>query len=84
MSTLAEAAEAELQRLSDAGLRRQLRTLDSAQGVRVRSSGRDLVNFSSNDYLGLAGTDELKQAFIEGVERFGTGAGASRPSAAVN
>ena len=78
MPTLAEAAEAELQRRDAAGLRRQLRSLDSAQGITVRISGRELVNFSSNDYLGLAATEELKQAFIEGVAQFGVGAGASR------
>lgn len=78
MPSLEDHALAELQRLTDAGLRRRLRPLDSAQGVLVMREGRKLVNFSSNDYLGLADSAELAQAFMEGVERFGTGAGASR------
>ena len=36
------------------------------------------MNFSSNDYLGLAASEELKDAMIEGVERYGVGSGASR------
>lgn len=78
MPSLEDHALSELQRLADAGLRRTLRPLGCAQGVVVQREGRELVNFSSNDYLGLAASEELKEAFIEGVGRFGAGAGASR------
>lgn len=70
--------ETELSEIDSAGLLRRLRTLDSAQGPVVRIHDRELINFSSNDYLGLASSDELKDAMIEGVRRFGAGAGASR------
>ncbi len=70
--------EKELRCLDEAGLLRRLRTLDSAQRPVVTVNGHDLINFSSNDYLGLADSDELKDAMIEGVQRFGAGAGASR------
>jgi 8-amino-7-oxononanoate synthase len=78
MSSLEAHALAEIHCLSDAGLRRVLRTIESAQGVTVQREGRDVLNFSSNDYLGLASSDELKEAFIEGVQRFGAGSGAAR------
>lgn len=60
------------------GLERRLRRLDSGQGVEVLSEGRTLVNFSSNDYLGLAGHARLRAAALQALEQFGAGAGASR------
>lgn len=68
----------ELAELADAGLLRTLRPLDSPAGPRVIRAGRELWNFASNDYLGLAAHPALAEAFIEGVRKFGAGAAASR------
>jgi 8-amino-7-oxononanoate synthase len=70
--------ERELEELAEAGLLRRLRPLDSAAGPRVIREGRELWNFASNDYLGLAAHPVLAGAFIEGVQRYGAGAAASR------
>jgi len=64
--------------IKDAGLPRELRRVDSAQGPRIEIKGRALLNFSSNDYLGLANHPALKEAAIKAVEKHGAGAGASR------
>lgn len=64
--------------LSGQGLRRELRRVDSPQGPHIVLNGQTLLNFSSNDYLGLAGHPALQEAAIAAVKEFGTGAGASR------
>jgi len=71
-------AATELAALERAGLRRQLEPLDSPQGAVVTLGGRQYVNFSSNDYLGLANEPALARAAAAALERHGTGAGASR------
>ena len=60
------------------GLLRELRRVDSPQAPRIRIGGQNLLNFSSNDYLGLATDPLLKEAAIRAVETFGAGSGASR------
>lgn len=73
--------DAELRQRLDAirgqGLLRELRRVDSPQGTHIRVGGQSLLNFSSNDYLGLANDPLLKEAARTAVERFGAGAGAS-------
>ncbi len=60
------------------GLHREIREVDSPQGAHITMTGRSLINFSSNDYLGLANEQSLKEAAIEAVRKFGVGSGASR------
>jgi 8-amino-7-oxononanoate synthase len=69
---------AELSALRESGLLRQLRPLESPAGPQVVRDGRTLWNFASNDYLGLANHPALKDAFIEGIHRYGAGSAAAR------
>ncbi|MCF8007882.1 MAG: 8-amino-7-oxononanoate synthase [Methylovulum sp.] len=58
-------------------LYRTRQIIDSTPGVHVQIAGRQLINFSSNDYLGLANHPQVKQAFKEAVDAFGVGSGAA-------
>src|SRR5450755_1114751 len=68
----------QLEALRAQSLHRNLREIGTTQGPEVQIVGRQLVNFSSNDYLGLAADPILREAAIAGIEEFGVGAGASR------
>jgi 8-amino-7-oxononanoate synthase len=59
-------------------LDRHLREIGSAQGAVIDLAGKRLINFSSNDYLGLANHPRLREAAIAAINEFGVGAGASR------
>ncbi len=59
------------------GLYRTRRPVRSAQAARLRVGGRELVNFSSNDYLALAADPRLSRAAAHAARRYGCGAGAS-------
>src|SRR3990167_5543633 len=67
-----------LEQLQSKNLLRFLRTVESDQGPEIIFEGKKYINFSSNNYLGLANHPYLKQAAIEAVEKYGTGSGASR------
>lgn len=68
----------ELREIKAAGLLRTLQPLDSPAGPQVTRNGRTLWNFASNDYLGLARHPGIEAALIDGIQRFGAGATASR------
>ena len=78
MANLDEQIGTELERIHSDGLYRALRTVASAQGPRIMLDGREFLNFSSNDYLGLANDPILKQAATAAIQTYGVGAGASR------
>ncbi len=51
---------------------------ESAAGATTRIAGREYVNFSSYDYLGLNGHPRIEEAVLQAVRRYGTSASASR------
>jgi 8-amino-7-oxononanoate synthase len=69
-----------LEKLGELDRRHLRRTLvDSGrEGVHVQRNGRRLVSFSCNDYLNLTQHPRVKQAAVDAIGRYGTGAGASR------
>jgi 8-amino-7-oxononanoate synthase len=67
-----------LKALRAGSLDRHLSEIGTAQGPEIEIAGRRLLNFSSNDYLGLANDSRLRKAAIAAINEFGVGAGASR------
>lgn len=57
---------------------RQIRDIDSSQGSHVKINGREYINFSSNDYLGLSSNKTLINAAEQAFKKYGFGSGASR------
>ncbi len=68
----------EIEELKRQNLYRPLRVLSSPQAAEVVVDGKELINLSSNNYLGLATHPRLKQAAIEATRDFGAGSGAVR------
>jgi len=58
-------------------LYRQLAAVGPPAGPRVRLGGREVLQFASNNYLGLAGDRRVREALCRAVQRWGWGAGAS-------
>lgn len=58
-------------------LYRSRRVVDSPQGPELRIDGQDVLNFCSNDYLGLAADPRVSEALTEGAQRYGSGSGAA-------
>jgi 8-amino-7-oxononanoate synthase len=57
---------------------RSVQTIHSRPGATVVLSGQEVINFASNDYLGLAGDERLQTAAITAIQQFGTGSTGSR------
>lgn len=67
-----------LSEIEAGGLLRSLRILNSPQSAHIEIPGRSLVNFSSNDYLGLANHPALHEAALCELKAGGFGSGSSR------
>ena len=59
------------------GLYRSRRVIESPQGINLKIDGRNVVNFCSNDYLGLANHPDVVNAFKSGADRYGVGSGSA-------
>lgn len=66
-----------LDALREENMYRRRRNVGTRQGRAIEVDGRELLNFCSNDYLGLAGDRRIAEAFKSAVDHWGVGAGAS-------
>jgi len=70
--------EEELHGLRKEGLYRTITGIEGPQGPHIKIGGREVLNLSSNNYLGLADHPKIKEVAIKALQRYGAGAGASR------
>jgi 8-amino-7-oxononanoate synthase len=78
MSNFDEILGQRLEKLRSQDLYRELRSIHSPPGRLLQTGTQTLLNFASNDYLGLANEPALREAAKKAVERYGAGTGASR------
>ena len=67
-----------LKELRDQGLYNEIEPVEGPNGPIIKIKGKDLINLSSNNYLGLATDEDLKKLNIDAVHKYGVGAGAVR------
>ncbi|MBU5592146.1 glycine C-acetyltransferase [Clostridium sp. MSJ-4] len=67
-----------LNELKSKGLYNEINVLESANGPIIKIKGKDLINLSSNNYLGLANNPRMVEASIKATNQYGVGAGAVR------
>jgi glycine C-acetyltransferase len=68
----------EIQALRDSGLYNTIRTLSTPQGAWLKVDGKKVLNFCSNNYLGLANHPEIVKAAKKAIDKMGVGPGAVR------
>jgi 8-amino-7-oxononanoate synthase len=78
MPALADVAREKLSELEALGRRRRLLETHREEGMVVMRGARRLISFSFNDYMGLLHHADVKAAAMAAIEKYGTGAGASR------
>jgi glycine C-acetyltransferase len=78
MSTKLNWIDEELESLKESGLYNKIRTLSSPQGAWLIVDGKRVLNFCSNNYLGLANHPRLVQAAKDAMDQYGVGPGAVR------
>ena len=67
----------QIEAIESKGLYRTRRIIESPQDIYLQIDGQKLLNFCSNDYLGLANHPQVKKAFISGIEKYGVGSGSA-------
>ncbi|MBA3060191.1 MAG: 8-amino-7-oxononanoate synthase [Nitrospirae bacterium] len=65
-------------RLKEKNLLREIKNRNSSQGARIVIDGKECINFSSNNYLGLANHPHVIESAQKAIAMFGFGSGASR------
>ncbi len=78
MSTKLNWIDEELKSLKDSGLYNKIRTLSSPQGAWLVVDGKRVLNFCSNNYLGLANHPRVVEAAQKAMQDYGIGPGAVR------
>src|SRR6056297_1047971 len=68
----------ELEALKEKGLYTNIRTLEGPQGAWLKINGKDVLNMSSNNYLGLANDKDMVEKSIDAIKHWGVGPGAVR------
>lgn len=76
--TLDNFLNANLEELRGAGLYNEINPLEGPNGAKITIGGNELINLSSNNYLGLATDEDLKKLAKEAIDKYGVGAGAVR------
>ncbi|OTE98252.1 8-amino-7-oxononanoate synthase [Crenothrix sp. D3] len=67
----------QLAELAQQGLYRSRRIIDSPQGILLQIDGKQVINFCSNDYLGLANHPDVIHAFKKAADTYGVGSGSA-------
>lgn len=78
MSLQLDWLEDEIQSLKDLGFYNNIRTISSPQGARLIIDGKSVLNFCSNNYLGLANHPRLTEAAKKAIDEYGVGPAAVR------
>lgn len=78
VQTLDSFLQTNLNELKDNGLYNEIDVVEGANGAEITIGGKNYINLSSNNYLGLATDEELKKAAKDAIDSHGVGAGAVR------
>ena len=75
---------AQIEIMKEKGLYNTIRTIESPQGAWLTVNGKKVLNFCSNNYLGLAAHPALRKAALAAIKKYGVGPGAVRTLSGTN
>src|SRR5680860_121803 len=76
--------EEKVEELKNKGLFNNIKTVESGQGAYLTINGKKMLNFCSNNYLGLASHERVKKAAKEAIEKMGVGTASVRTLSGTN